>query len=186
MTTGCPSLRTSSGSIERLGPEATDVIAPQLADFKKQIGGLGKTLDSVPATRTVNLALSSLLERLGTAEAVAAGWRDAVATFRHLSASPDCCEMRILQLVELAENRGVDYETWALKAERFLGDDARILASLGEKTGVTDAPTGQLAAQLGGVSEERRIQLCEDALSELPDKSVVAVWSSSSARSMSR
>jgi hypothetical protein len=59
-------LRTSSGSIERLGPEATDVIAPQLPDFKKQIGGLGKTLDSVPATRTVNLALSSLLERLGT------------------------------------------------------------------------------------------------------------------------
>jgi len=160
-----------------LGPEVTDLIAPLLPDFKKQVGGLGSTLDSVPATKTVYLALISFLQRLGTAEAVAAGWRDVVATFRNLDASAECCEMRILQLVELAEHRGVDYENWAQKAERILGDDARILASLGETVGgVSDAQKDTARVQLAGVNEERRIQLCEGALSELPDKSAIAVW----------
>jgi len=147
-------------SLGGLGPALAEQIAPLLPDFKKQVGGLVKALDAVPATRTIGLAVRSLLQRLTTIDSVAAAWRDVVTTYLDLKSSPECCEARVLQLVELAENRGVDYDAWASKAERILGDEAQLLATLGEKV----APVRGHAAEPRRTSRRRWREASDPAL----------------------
>ncbi len=77
-----------------------------------------------------------------------------------------------MQLVDLAENRGVDYSSWAQRAVMILRDDPRTLAHLGELD-LKDVKDDQ---RLAGISEDRRIELCANTLGELPAKSRVVVW----------
>lgn len=167
-------LKDVIASLEALGDTVSDVLAPQLPDFKAQVGGLMKALDSVAATRSLQLALESLFRELSSAAAPAAAWRDAVAAFLDVNGSSSRCELRIQQLVEIAEHRGVDYDAWARTAGSILGDDARVLAKFDVQ--VPDNHVRNGGIPLAGVNEDRSLKLCEQTLGELPSRSTAVVW----------
>jgi hypothetical protein len=159
-------------SLSRLGPETRAAARQVLSDFQSDLHRLKPRLDTPQGARLTSLTVGRLLERL-TDERVAAGaWRDTVTTFLDDDQTSEQCELRISQLVELAEHRGVEYATWASRASGLLGDSPH--AYQGTDENVSEAVTSE--ARLAGVPEPRRIDLCEQALASLPSRTGVAVW----------
>lgn len=122
-----------------LGPETRKEAGQTLESFQRDLKKLGRRLDSTQGARVAALSLRVMLDQLKSEALVAAAWQDAVAVFDDVEASAERCELRLRQLVELAEHRGVDYADWALIAELILGDDARAEpVKLGETLGVVN------------------------------------------------
>lgn len=167
-------LKDVIASLEALGDTVSGVLAPQLPDFRGQVGGLMKALDSVAATRSIQLGVESLLSELSSAAAPVAAWRDAVAAFLDVNGTSSRCERRIQQLVEIAEHRGVDYDAWARRADSILGDDARVMAQF--DVYVADDYVRNDGIPLAGLNEDRRLELCEQTLGGLPARSTAVVW----------
>lgn len=157
-------------ALGQLGAETRTQARQALASFQSELTKLGSRLDTPQGARVVALQLKVLLDALRDEAVVAAAWRDAVATFVNDDSSAESCELRVAQLSELAEHRGVDYEAWVRAAECILGDDPRVLEALGEAVTSEDDSRG------AGVARTRRLELCEIELSRLPDRSAFAVW----------
>jgi hypothetical protein len=118
------------------------------------------------------LQVDGLLEVFRGERVVVAAWRDAVDAFNDDDSAAEQCELRVAQLTELAEHRGVDYAQWASVAAWVLGDDARFIRALGEPVAETDEAEAHKAL----VAEERRLTLCEQQLGKLPQPSSISVW----------
>ena len=155
-----------------LGPEARAASGALLVNFQSELKDLRSLLDTAQGARIMSLTAGRVLERLATKEVVAAAWRDTVATFVDDSETADQCELRIAQLVELADHRGVDFVAWSSKASGLLGDSPH--AYQGTRENVEEALKS--GAKLAGVPEARRIALCEQTLVRLPKRTAVAVW----------
>ncbi len=110
--------------------------------------------------------------RLADDQIVGGAWQDTVDAFVDCDTRADDCELRLAQLADLAEHRGVDFDSWASLAERILGDEPHALSDAGEDM----AEAIQSGKNHGGVEEQRRIELCELTLARLPTRSDVAVW----------
>lgn len=83
-----------------------------------------------------------------------------VSTFTSVNSSAETCELRIKQLVELSEHRGVDYGAWARRAVQILKNDPRALADVGE----IDPKDVKHDQKLARISEARRIEICAGTL----------------------
>jgi hypothetical protein len=159
-------------SLSALGPCVKAQAEHLLKDFRSLVGKLPASMEAPGDVAVFRLTTGSVLAQLGSDEVVGAAWRDTVAMFRQTNSPSSECELRIMQLVDLAEHRGVDYQAWAKRAELILRDDPRLLAVLGEIS-EQEASDGR---KLAGVDEQRRIDLCEEALAQLPERSQVVVW----------
>ena len=159
-------------SLNQLGMLTRQAAHESLANFQSELARLTRRLDTPSGARVLKLQLGVLLDRLDAEEVVAAAWRDTVRTFLDDDTTAETCELRVAQLTELAEHRGVDYAAWSRNAEMALGDDAHTLEFLGEP--VVEQPEGR--EHVGGVTEERRIELCEEQLAKLPGPSQIVVW----------
>lgn len=157
-------------SVKALGRAITAAIGPALTDFHGELTKTQQRLDIPQGARVINLALTPLLERLSTEAVLRAAWRDVVAAFQDVSTSAEMCELRLLQLAELAEHGGVDLADKAAFIELVLSDDVRALGMLSEPT------NPDRTGRFGGVSEERRLELCERIISAPEPRSDIAVW----------
>ena len=161
-------------AIGALGPEAKTAIGAPLRDFVSQLAEVSARLDRPQGARILALVVAALLERLSEAHVVRAAWRDAVATFQDDHAPATTCELRVRQLVELAEARGVDWDQCATTLEYILSDHAEALAQLGiierQESGDDDGPN------FARLPTEERIQLCEERLPTPATRSPVVVW----------
>jgi hypothetical protein len=162
----------TAAALDALGPNTSAVVTHLIPHFKSELFALEKEFDFDGAVHAVGLATRSVLAAIRTEQAVAAAWQDVVDTFQNPDSKSELCEQRIMQLVELAEHRGVDYQAWSERAAYVLGDDPRIMASIGEVEW-EDLPD---EATHAGVSQERRIELCAKELNRLPERTEVAVW----------
>lgn len=168
-----PSLVSDLGtSLGTLGPQTAAAVGPALASFRSELPRLGKRLDSPQGARVVALSLRPLFDRLSEADVAVAAWRDTVASFTDDDISAEDCELRIRQLVEICEHRGVDWAQRVPTLEALLGDDAGALQRFGE---LSDQPPAT-EPQFGGVSEQRRLELCEQVLPELPSVGPAVIW----------
>ncbi len=159
-------------ALSSLGPRLTSEIAALLVDFRRLVAEIPNAFDDVGDVMALKLATESMLEQLKTNEAVAAAWRDVVSTFKDPEKSTEDRELRVMQLAELAEFRGVDYEAWATQAQWILMDNPEVLADLGavDRDELADDQV------LAGVDELRRLQLCGEELARVPRQSEVVVW----------
>lgn len=155
-----------------VGKQTRAAAGELLNDFQSELKHLKARLDTPQGARLTSLTVGRLLERLADESVVAGAWRDTVSTFLDDHERAEQCELRIAQLVELAEHRGVEYGQWAAQASGLLGDGPHAYSDTGEE--VTEALKS--GARLAGVPEERRIELCEQILGRLPERSGVAVW----------
>ncbi len=168
-----PSLaKDLSCALRSLGPKTVTTTGKALTSFQAELSSIKDRLETPQGARVTVLSLVVLLERLAEEEVVAAAWWDLVDTFKDDAQSAETCEMRLAQLVELAENRGVDFEQWATLAEGLLGDDARTLKWAGEDVEVDE----NAGPQFGRVDEVRRLELCAQTLAQVPDHAGFAVW----------
>ena len=161
-----------SRALRELGPGTQAAAGQVLRDFQTQLPRLHARLDTPQGARVAALSLRPLFSRLAEEAVVGAAWPDTVSAFLDVDTCAEVCERRIAQLTELAENRGVDFSRWVSTAEGLLGDDAWVLSRYEEGVAV-DTSAGP---QFGRVDEERRVELCEQALAELASRSAVAVW----------
>jgi hypothetical protein len=159
-------------SLNQLGPLTRQAAHESLGNFQSELGRLKMRLDTPSGARVLKLQIGELLARLDVPEVVAAAWRDTVRTFLDDDTTAETCELRVAQLTELAEHRGVDYAAWSQNAEMVLGDHAPTLKFLGEP--VVEQPEGK--EHVGGVTEDRRIDVCEEQLAKLPGLSQIVVW----------
>lgn len=167
-----PSLtKDLSVALGSLGPEVRTAAAPTLTDFQRELPRLARRLDRPQGARVLALTLRPLLERLATPDVVRAAWRDVVATFLDTAEGAEQCELRLRQLVELAEHTGVDWERRRVTLEYVLSDDARVLAQIGA---LDRQPGGD--PEFGRVDEACRITLCEERIAEPEARSSTAVW----------
>jgi hypothetical protein len=159
-------------ALKELGPETAAAAGPQLKNFIAELSRLAARLSSPPGARVTALQVDGLLGRFQDERVVIAAWRDAVDVFNDDDSAAELCELRVAQLTELAEHRGVDYAQWAHVAAWVLGDDARFIRALGEPVAETDEANAHKAL----VAEDRRLTLCEEQLRKLPQRSGIAVW----------
>jgi hypothetical protein len=159
-------------ALGQLGRETRAAAGKALLSFESELNSLNSRLETPQGARVMALTVGALLERLADETVVAASWHDAVAAFIDNETTAEVCELRLSQLAELAEHRGLDFERWAAHAEALIGDAPYAFAGTDED--VSEAVAS--GARLAGVSEQRRIELCEHALAELPSRSAVVVW----------
>ena len=81
-----------------------------------------------------------------------AAWRDALTTFRDLSAAAEACQLCLVQLVELCEEAGHDWSELARRLENVIGDEVSEVVRLGE----LDAEEVDRSNEMAGLPEERR------------------------------
>lgn len=168
-----PSLvKDLSCALRALGPKTATAAGKALTSFQAELSRIKDRLETPQGARVSALSLVVLLDKLAEEEVVAAAWWDAVDAFKDDAQSAETCELRLTQLVELAENRGVDFEQWATLAEGLLGDDARTLKWAGEDVEVDE----NAGPQFGRVDEDRRLELCAQTLAKVPDRAGFAVW----------
>lgn len=155
-----------------LGPQTRAAAGQVLPDFQSELHRLKARLDTPQGGRVTSLTVGRVLERLADERVVAGAWRDTVTAFLDDDRPAEQCELRIAQLVELVEHRGVEYGDWASQASGLLGD-------LPHAYGGTDEDVSEAleaGAKLAGVSEARRIDLCQQVLAKLPETTGVVVW----------
>jgi len=155
-----------------LGPQTRDAAGQLLMDFQSELTRLKARLDMPQGARVTALTVGRVLERFNDEAVVAAAWRDTVATFLDDDESSEHCELRIAQLVELAEHRGVEFAAWVARASGLLGDVPHAYKGTGED--VSEALKS--GAKLAGVPEARRLEMAERELASLPERTGVAVW----------
>ena len=160
-----------STALNRLGPATRSTAGPVLTDFLRALPELRARLDRPQGARVIALSLMPLLDRLADPEVCRAAWRDAVATFTDVDAPAEECELRVMQLTELAELVGVDYDVRAGTLQYILSDDAALLHKIGA---IPDAP--QARHSFAGLTEEQRLDLCEERLPKPAERADVAVW----------
>ncbi len=159
-------------ALRALGPACRRAGGAVLASFDHELSQLEGRLASPQGTRVVALALRPLLERLSDDELLRGAWRDAVDAFLDPETSAEQCELRVRQVVELAEHRGQDWQQRAGTLAYILSDDPRTLARLGH----CPAPSVEDELRPAGLAVERRLEICEHVLSEPPLVDDVAVW----------
>lgn len=155
-----------------LGPQTRDAAGQLLVGFQSELTRLKARLDMPQGARVTALTVGRVLERFRNEAVVAASWRDTVATFLDDEETSEQCELRIAQFVELAEHRGVEFAAWAAPASGLLGDLPQAYRGTGEDI----AEALKAGAKLAGVPEARRIELAEQELAILPERTAVAVW----------
>lgn len=155
-----------------LGKGVRDEIGPVFKDFIGTVGKLSTSLGSASETRVVAMETEPFLNRLRSDDVVAAAWRDLQDALQDPSADAEHCELRLMQLAELAEHRGVDYLAWVKAAERAISGNTATVTDLAASL-ETDAPA---LDKSGDVPPEQRLRICADALKQLPARQDVAVW----------
>jgi hypothetical protein len=159
-------------ALRELGEQTRAAAGQLVPDFQAELQRLTPRLGTPQGARVTSLTVGRLLKRLADERVVAGAWRDTVATFLDDNQPAEQCELRIAQLLELVEHRGVEYDDWASKASGLLGD----LPHAYEGTGEDVSEALEAGATLACVPEARRIDLCEQALAKLPERTAVAVW----------
>jgi hypothetical protein len=159
-------------ALRKLGPRTTASAGKTLTSFQAELSRIKERLETPQGARVIALSLAVLFDKLAEELVVAAAWWDTVDAFTDDEVAAETCELRVAQLVELVENRGVDFSRWTNLAEGLLGDDARTLKWAGEDVLVDD----ETGLQFGGIDEQRRLELCAQTLAELPSRARFAVW----------
>ena len=168
-----PSLiKDVSLALKSLGPKTQKAAGRPFTDFQREIPNVSARLDTPQGARVTQLSVRLLLARLADDRIVGGAWQDTVDAFVDCDTRADDCELRLAQLANLAEHRGVDFDSWASLAEGILGDEPHALSDAGED--MDEAI--QSGKNHGGVEERRRVELCELTLARLPTRSDVAVW----------
>jgi hypothetical protein len=167
-----PSLVIDIGmALGALGPETRVAAGVALEQFQKSLRELPRRLDRPQGARVVALALKPLLERLGEPATIQAAWRDTLNTFCDIGSTMQQCELRLMQLAELAELGGVDFDQRAEVLQAILSDDAAALHQLGALS--TPPQPGQAYA---GWSEQQRLNECEARVAVPAEVADLAVW----------
>lgn len=162
-------------SLESLGGSLRSGVGPVLEKFRHEIGQTKARLDSPQGARLIALALGSLLERFDRPEAARGAWRDARKAFQDHDASAELCQLRILQLAEIAELRGHDWSERARFLSGVLSDDPASLLQAGELDERSYKRRIESDSS-AGVAEWRRLELCEEAVMQPAAASDVVVW----------
>ena len=148
-----PSLqRDLSRALGSLGPDTQAACAPHLRDFRSELGQLPKRLETPQGARVLALTTGRLREQLQRPEVRMAAWRDALTTFRDLSAAAEACQLCLVQLVELCEEAGHDWSELARRLENVIGDEVSEVVRLRE----LDAEAIDRSNEMAGLPEERR------------------------------
>lgn len=168
-----PSLETDvRNAYSHLGERTRQVLSPTFQDFVSQLGKLSKRLGSPQGARVVRLSLIPLRERLGRPETLRASWQDVLSTWRDTEESAEVCQLRLAQLIDIAEGYGHDWSRRAPLLQYVIGDDASVVARFGGADSTTVAPDAEHA----GLSELDRLRLCEEVIVAEPERGDIAVW----------
>jgi hypothetical protein len=148
-------------SVSDVGSHAAAAAAPELADFRREVGRLNTRLQSAEGARAVALATTSLSAALRRPDVAVGAWRDVIATFEAQESSAESCEASVRSLRELTELRGHLWEPLGLasRLQTILSDDAVAQESERPATPI-----------------EQRLAPCEDTISTEPEIGDVAVW----------
>jgi hypothetical protein len=161
-----------SRALGALGKHAAKACGEVLRAFQKELPRLPSRLDRPQGARALSLSLGPLFEHLREPPVVRAAWRDATETFLQTSSSAEDCELRVRQIVELAELAGVDWDARSSTLESILSDHREALSRLGVDIEASDEDTSGFAR----LPEARRLELCEERVAEPAPRSAVAVW----------
>lgn len=163
-------------ALDALGPELSEAAAPALTPLRRELGRIPRLLSEPNGALLVVGLVEAGLEAMADPHLLQSAWDDLRSTYEN-SASARLCELRTLQLAELAELRGADWRSTAKTISRVLFDDRMALAEIGAMQlpdeGTDDVEKLQEPA---GLSLEERFELARGHLTADPPSGEMVAW----------
>lgn len=158
-------------SIEMLGPEFSRTVKLALKQMQIELSRLPVLLNDTGGAQRLEGVIESVREQCESSAAIEAAWADVVDAF-HGNSSSDLCELRILQLAELADRRGGNWASMHRKLTSILMDDLTLISM----THNYELPNKDEKTGLAGLTVDERIQLCSEILGAQPEHGNLTVW----------
>lgn len=160
-------------AFEVLGPALTGQLSSSWKELRKDVGRLPKLLDSADGARVLLGAARAMVEVLGNPDVSRAAWDDTVSAFQDGQAA-ERCELRLMQLRELTESRGIEWAPFGLSSrlEGIINDDPFRLP--GVDTEALDPQNFE--DRLAGLSQDKRLAIAREVVGEPAATGDVIVW----------
>lgn len=153
-----------------LGPRTKEAVGPGLDLFLKIMGRLSPRIADDADSEFLQREVLLLLRCLSRPTVREAAFEDAWRSFLRADRPAERCELRLLQLRELVEHAGFDWNRICNRLDAILEDYRSTIA----KVDPTVAATGTETAEL---SETRRLALCKEmVVGSEPGRGDYVVW----------
>lgn len=156
-------------ALNDLGPRTCEAARLEIDGFLRGMGDLRKRITDHANRVTLRAEVDIVLARLSDGDVRSAAWRDAAGEFLRSDRSAERCELRLLQLRELAEHAGFDWHYLSGQLDFVLEDRRVMIASL--LSGVPEE-----GGEIAGLTEQARLNLCGSRVAEDVGRIDVAVW----------
>ncbi|MDQ3724377.1 MAG: hypothetical protein M3335_00565 [Actinomycetota bacterium] len=144
-------------ALSELGPRTKKAVGHGLGLFLKIMGRLGPRIADDADSQFLQEEVLLLLRCLSRPTVREAAFEDAWRSFLRADRRAERCELRLLQLRELVEHAGFDWNRICNRLDAILEDYRRTIA----KVDPTVAATG---TETAGLSERRRLTLCKETV----------------------
>jgi hypothetical protein len=153
-----------------LGPRTKEAVGHGLDLFLKIMGRLGPRIADDAASEFLQKEVLLLLRCLSRPTVREAAFEDAWRSFFRADRPTDRCELRLLQLRELVEHGGFDWNRICNRLDAILEDYRSTIAKV-------DPAVAAVGTETAGLSETRRLALCkETVVGSEPGRGAYVVW----------
>lgn len=157
-------------ALKELGPQTREAAGDGLDRFLKIMGELRPRIESDADSELLQREVSRLLRCLSRPTVREAAFEDAWRSFRRADRLAERCELRLLQLRELVEHAGFDWNRICSRLDTILADHRGAIAGLDPTVAVEGTETA-------GLSETKRLALCKEmVVGREPRRSDYVVW----------
>jgi hypothetical protein len=160
-----------ASSIDALGPRFAEEVKLTLEPLKAEFPRLPTLLGDPAGAQRLEGIVENVRERCESVAVVEAAWADTVEAF-HGDGEADLCEFRVLQLAEVVNHRGGNWDQLHSRLASIVNNDLRSIEPIFDG----DLPTKDKEHELAGLSVGERIALCAKVLGELPESGNLTVW----------
>lgn len=167
------SLRTDvQDAFEAFGPATSKLLSSSWSELAKDVGRLHELLDSTDGARVLIGGVDAMEQRLSSPDVTRAAWDDVIAAFKEGDYA-ERCELRLLQLRELCERRGLEWAPLGLdrRLVDIINDDPRAMPAA-----YTKHLDPQGFNEVAGVHQDTRIGIARDLLGQAAATGEVIVW----------
>jgi hypothetical protein len=153
-----------------LGPRTKKAVGHGLDLFLKIMGRLGPRIADDADSEFLQREVLLLLRCLSRPPVREAAFEDAWRSFLRADRRAERCELRLLQLRELVEHAGFDWNRICNRLDAILEDYRSTIAKV-------DPKVAAVGAETAGLSEARRLTLCKEmVVGSEPGRGNYVVW----------
>jgi hypothetical protein len=156
-------------ALNDLGARTREAARLEIDGFLRGMGDLRKRIADPASRASLRAEVDTVLARLSDDDVRSAAWRDAAGEFLRSDRSAERCELRLLQLRELAEHAGFDWQYLSGQLDFVLEDRRVVIASL-----LPEVP--EEGEEIAGLTEQARLDLCASRVAEGVGRIDAAVW----------